>query len=151
MQIDPSQYRIERFPTDSMDFTDLITSGAVRSGSVSYSEDASGHEVLVIPFTPEPTAAEQWAITRRVITKDAAEEQTYKDVESAITASAAWRTGSGLTLYNTANGKTTTATATQADVRLSFTGIRDLAAQLGTVMQRQEWLAQQMLKQMNTG
>ena len=55
---------------DALDFTD-IAPGCVRSGPASWNEDGS----LSIPFAPEPTAAQQVLIRRRLLTKDARDER----------------------------------------------------------------------------
>jgi hypothetical protein len=73
MQIDTTKWHLERNPNDT-DFTDLITSGAVRAGDA-YWDDSE--IILTIPFSPEPTSAEQQRITIRLVTADAEEEQNY--------------------------------------------------------------------------
>lgn len=151
MQINTSGYSIKRFPDDSMDFSDIITSGAVRSGPVSYTEGPQGDEMLNIPFTPEPTAAEQWLITIRVLTKDGAQETLYRNVQDAIGASRAWRdpNGPGGQLWTQANNLAGNATLTQANLRAAFSGIADTLARLGVEMEQKEWLAEQLLLLMN--
>lgn len=69
--------RLER-AADSVDLSDLTT--AVRTGSAAWVGDG----VLEVPFNRALTAAEAAAITRRLSTADASEEQLAGLLDSAL-------------------------------------------------------------------
>lgn len=147
MEIDTNKYRIERGP-DAVTFTDLTAS--VYTPNTAYWAEGEGREnIMIIPFAPEPTAAEQWAVTRRLITESAQEEALYAAAEDAVRDSKAWREGAGLALYNQANTLAGSATATAADVRKAFSGIASTLVQMDKVCSRQEVVIPLLLKLMN--
>ena len=149
----PTPLQIERSPDDT-DFSDLTTaSGARKTGSASWTEDGN----LDIPFSPDPTPAEVWAIKRRLITSDASEEALYIAAEQAIQANAAWRAGTGTTIRTaaanienraTADGSWS-ATVRDQSSRQEASGIRLLAEHLTTISQQNEAIIQLLLKLMN--
>ncbi len=119
MIFDMTGLRIER-PIDETDFSDLTTtSGAVRSGPSQW----VGETQLEIPFTPEAAESERWPILRRIITKDAAEEQKYIQAENAITSNNAWRT-------NTSPQVDTQAQAIRDDASITSTEVPTYLRQL---------------------
>lgn len=82
-------------PLDEVDIASLTAS--VPDGRPYWEPD----EVLVIPFTPEPTAAEQTAIIRRITSTDADEETQRTTIADALADLDAFADGSG-TLANAA-------------------------------------------------
>lgn len=136
MQIDTIKYRINR-DVETTDFSDLITSGAVKTGGATWDPDVP--DLLIIPFSPEPTAAEQWAITRRLFTLDATEESLYTASETAQTNNTTWRTNtspqvtSGATAIENTTGTFSSNTVRDGHIRTVAQGVRIVNVQLAAV------------------
>jgi hypothetical protein len=146
MEIDTNQYTLERFP-DDISYADIVSSGAVKTGPAVWDTNRPG--IMLIPFTPEPTAAEQWAITRRLLTSDTEEEQLYIQAEQAITINRAWRQGEAVTIFNNADALEDSATATTANMRQAFTGIKLIDQQLARITEQNEQIIVLLLRLMN--
>jgi hypothetical protein len=130
--IDLTGMKLER-SADSVDFADLTTtSGAVKSGPAAW---VPGQEnQYEIPFTPEAAESERWPITRRIITKDAEEEQLYIDAEQARSNNTTWTAGtqdqiaSGAAAIEGTSGNFTTTDASN-HIRSLARGVRLLSEQ----------------------
>ena len=68
-------------PPDETDFSDLTASR--QSGPASFVDEPDGLR-LVIPFTPEPTPTERARIRVRLLTRDAAEEARFVELQTAL-------------------------------------------------------------------
>lgn len=136
MQIDATKYRLDRDP-ETIQYSDIVTSGAVKTGPAVWNEGEQ--DQLTIPFSPEPTAAEQWAITRRLFTLDAVEEQLYASSESAQTANTNWRTNTspqittGAQAIENTTGTFASNTVRDGHIRTLAQGVRLVNVQLSAV------------------
>ena len=149
MQINTNQYRIDR-DINAVDLSDLITSGAVRQGDATWDEDQI---MVTIPFSPEPTASEQWAITRRLFTLDAAEESLYANSEAAQAANTTWRNNtspqitSGAQAIENTTGTFASNTVRDNNIRTVAQGVRVVNVQLSAVTNQLNQVIDMLQKQ----
>lgn len=126
MQIDTMLWRLERNP-NTTDYTDLITSGAVRTGDATGWDDSTVN-VVTIPFSPEPTAAEQDRIRIRLVTVDAAEESNYLAAQDA-------RVGNTTYVDTTSAQVQTQTQAIRDDTNITTTDLQNYVKQLAQGVQ----------------
>lgn len=141
MQIDTNKYRLKRDPSNT-DYSDITASVLDPSGPV-WSQTTEN--LLILPFTPEPSQAEQDLIVLRLSTVDAAQETLFRQAQTAISNDAAWRTGQAAQIIagaQTIEGRTgSQSTATlSTDARSSAQGIRLLTQQVQALSAQNEQL-----------